>query len=221
METVSEEKKETRGRKPAGKPIEERKIIYNQKQKEKNIIARQRAKQIRENEDITKQRLYFLSHIVKSQNLTWGEVSKKCGLSEQALSWIRIKDDTKLQNLKLILKSLGMQIEPEFATDEDKSIEVELKSESYELIGEIPSIKNFIALDNIVNTSLVNHDEMYFLARFLTENKITIAQLSKKTNISVASYKNSFEKQNIQISTLYKIAEAYNTKLIWRVKSIK
>lgn len=220
MEQTEIKKTSTRGRKPTGIPLEERKQIYKKTQQERYAELRQRSIDIKQNEDITQQNLYFMTHIMKSQGLNWSDAARMCGLSQQALSWIKIKDDTKLQNAKFILRSMGMELLPEFEMEIKPTKEISFQAEKYNIVAEVPSLKNFVAIDKIVNDSLENNDDLAFLARFLVERRISLSQLSKQTSKTVAHYKNSFQKQDIWISDLYKIAECYETKIIWKIKAI-
>ena len=58
---------------------------------------------------------------------------------------------------------------------------------------------------------------MSFLAEFLNDNGISLKKLSRNTGISVQSLRNSLKKDNILVSTLYKIAESYNQVIEWQV----
>ena len=42
------------------------------------------------------------------------DVASRCGITPQALSAIKISDDTKLKNVYLILGGLGLSISPRF-----------------------------------------------------------------------------------------------------------
>lgn len=221
METKTEtavSKPKKRGRKACGIPLAERKKIYDENMKMKVRDAREKAKELKKTTDITQQKLYFLTHIIKSQNLKYSDVTRLSGISQQSLSWMIINDDTKLTNARKILHSLGMELLPEFA--EIEKVPIDFKGLNYEIVGDIPTVKRINSADPIVDKSLDEAKDLYFLAKFLTENKISLTELSEKTGISVASYRNSFTKQNIMISTLYKIADAYDTKIIWRVKAL-
>lgn len=199
--------------------LEERKCIYAQRQKERTDKARKDAKKCKREGRASERTMYFFEHIVKSLNLTWVEVADAAGISQQAISSMMIYDDAKLSRVKQILASLGIVITPEFDTDEDTAEKVASSGPCFEIIGDIPSRHK--TLDPVVRKALDEPDSnLYFLARFMEDEGITLPSLAEMSGNTLAKMKNAFKVDNIRISAIYQIAVAYDRKILWKLKKL-
>lgn len=212
--------KSRRGRKPSGIPLEERKIVYAKTQHDRDVEKRQQAKDIKKSGDVTTRRMYFLEHIIKSQGLTWREVADRAGLTQQAVSWIMVSDDTKLQKVKEILAPLKIDITPTYISPSDNTIRIDHRWEDFEVVGFIPRIQRSHSSEKIIEESMQAKDNLYFLSRYLFDNSITLQQLSDKVGISMQTLRNCYATKNIRISQIYDIAEAYGLRVRWQLSPV-
>lgn len=180
---------------------------------------REKALEDKKNGNKSSRRMYFLEHIIKSRNLTWKKVAEICGLSQQSLSWIMVADDTRLTKVKEIINKLGNSISLEYTKNESVESKHETKNEPlFEIRGELSANA---AIDPIVNESLNENKNLYFLARFLANNNLSLLDFSKKVGIPKLYLERYFAKDDIRISTIYQIAEACNLKIIWNLDKPK
>lgn len=203
------------GRKGSDIPLSERKVIYARSQKERDQETRHEAKQIRASGNEKDRRLYFMDFVFKSKGMSLTEVAAKASLSPQSLSWIMISDDTKLQNVHMIFRSLGLTIEPEIVPHVQYAVPGPvLVTESYELVF-VPEMPRLI--DPVLEMSIEKNGVLAFLARFLRDNWISVERLSDDCSIHVSSLKYMFDVDNIRISKLYCIADRYGRRIRWNV----
>lgn len=207
---------EKQAKKAVGVPAEKKENKYD---KYKGYYAERRKKNIenKKNGNRSLRRLYFLEHIIKSQKLTWEKVAKKCGVSQQSISWMIISDDAKLSRIKDIMKALDSLISLEYV--QDKKVEIESENgPRVEIRGQLYLHET---IEPIVEEALDEDKNLYFLARFLTDKHISLLDLSKKTGIPKQYIKRYFEKDDMRISTIYEIAEIYDLKIIWNLDELE
>ena len=191
-----------------GAPSED-KVSY----KERYRDFRKKAQEDKHNSNLESRRMYFLDHIVKSNGLNWQDVAKISGIHQQTLSWMMISDDAKLTRVKEIIGALGGSISPEYKPNFDAETE---SGPSFEIRGRLHVVG--VTLDSVVDDTL-NHPErnLYFLAKFLKDRRSSLLALSKKTEIPVSYLKWYFKNDDMRISVIYQIAEAYNCRIVWNL----
>lgn len=207
--------KEKQAKETADVPVEKKENKYD---KYKGYYTELRKKNLEDKKNGTKslRRLYFLEHIIKSQKLTWEKVAKKCGVSQQSISWMIISDDTKLSRIKEIMKALGSSISIEYAQKK-----VELERENGQRVEVRGNLYLHEYIEPIVEDALDKNKNLYFLARFLADEHISVLDFSKKIGKPKQYIKRYFEKDDMRISTIYEIAEVYDLKIIWNLDKLE
>ena len=207
----------SRGRKTSPIPLPERKQIYLAKQKEKTKEKREKAREDKlDGEKMSERVMAFFIAIKESLHLSWSQIAKQSGYSQQAISWIITNDDAKFDVIFNILNSLGFQLSPSFLSKQ-KGTRVIKENSRFDIVGEFPSTK-ITRIQTIIDASLLDNDKrLYFLTEFLNDNRITIVELSKTIGVSTASIKGWIKRDNIPISLMYKIADRYSQRIRWRL----
>ena len=210
-------KSERRGRKPSPIPLEQRKARYDETQKARVRVKREEARKARSSGDYSKRRMHFMFQIIEDLGLNMNDVASRCGLSQQALSAIKINDDMKLLKVHKIFSGLGLCISPKIKPAKGGKPRHHKDDPLYTISGNVTGIVDNYTSEKMINDALKRRCRLSFLAEFLNVNRISLNSLSKTVGISVQSLRNSFEKDNILVSTLYKIAESYNQVIVWEV----
>ena len=210
-------KSERRGRKPSPIPLEQRKELYDETQKARLKAKREEARVVKSSGDYSHRRMHFLFQIFDDLGLNMNDVASRCPFSQQALSAIKIYDDTKLKNVHMILGGLGLSISPKFKPAKGTKTKRHEENPMYTISGNVTGTVNNHTPEKVINDALRRRCRLSFLAEFLNVNGISLKDLSKSIGISVQSLRNSFTKDNISVSTLYRIAESYNQVIDWVV----
>lgn len=208
---------ERRGRKPSPIPLEQRKARYDETQKARVRVKREEARKARSSGDYSKRRMHFMFQIIEDLGLNMNDVASRCPFSQQALSSIKIIDDTKLQNVHKILGGLGLSISPKFKPSKGAKPKRHEKNPLYTISGNVTGTVSNHTPEKEITNALRRRCSLSFLAEFLNINGISLKNLSKSIGISVQSLRNSFETDNISVSTLYKIADSFNQVIDWEV----
>lgn len=209
-------KSERRGRKPSPIPLEQRKELYDETQKARIMAKREEARKAKSSGDYSKRRMHFMFQIFDNLGLNMNDVASRCGITPQALSAIKISDDTKLKNVYLILGGLGLSISPRFMPARGKKQKQHEKNPMYTITGNVTGAVSNHTPEKVIYDALRRRCRLSFLAEFLNDNGISLKKLNRNTGISVQSLRNSLKKDNILVSTLYKIAESYNQVIEWQ-----
>ena len=210
-------KSERRGRKPSPIPLEKRKELYDETQKARLKAKREEARVAKSSGDYSKRRMHFLFQIFDDLGLNMSDVASRCAFSQQALSAIKINDDTKLKNVHMILGGLGLSISPKFKPSKGAKPKRHEMKPLYTISGNVTGTVSNHTPEMEITNALRRRCRLSFLAEFLNVNGISLKNLSKSIGISVQSLRNSFETDNISVSTLYKIADSYNQVIDWKV----
>lgn len=202
---------------------DEKKKEYLETRKEKNRKLRENKRQTENEGRESERNLYFLEQIIQSLGLTWREFGEAAGFSQQLTTWWKTVDDIKLSNLEQCFKAFNMTIEPEFVSlkAENEKINLHINSETFEVIGNIPKMGQALEQKDFIEDCFQNKKRLFFLAKFIKETGLPIRQFCLRMEMDQMSMKHYFITDEIKVKTIYRIAKAYDQKVLWKLNEIK
>ncbi|MBQ8482900.1 MAG: hypothetical protein IJ504_01185 [Bacteroidales bacterium] len=167
-------------------------------------------------------RLIILEFIRQKKGLTLRALAENAGYaSQQMYVWYR-NDDIYIEQLYNIASANNMKIEISLqkrisnfntfygdVTIDDVMYRIEDKK-----INPHPNIAKFTPE---VLERLKAGGKLKFLAEFMLRTRENSTQFCRKTRLNATSFKMWMKEDNIKISRIYKIAEAYDAKIIWKL----
>lgn len=167
-------------------------------------------------------RLYFLNQILKTLGYTYNELAERSGYSPQLIGWWIIADNCKYKHLIKVLNTINIGIEPTFENKEENTRIIMEKR--YEVRGTLPPSHKKSSKDNIGSNLLNNRIEeggdLLFLAKFIKDTGLTLSAFSKKIKTDYTCFRRWIQTDDIPISKLYEIADAFDKKIIWNIRDI-
>lgn len=195
---------------------------FNKIKKERDRKLREEYKAAKKAGGDTTRRLHFLDQILKTLGYSYNELAERSGYSSQLIGWWMIADNCKYKHLIKVLQSINIGIEPKFE-DKEASTEI-IKEERYELRGTLPSLPKKTAKEDIgsiiLNKRLEEGGDLLFLAQFIKESGLTLSAFCKKIKTDYTCFRRWISTDDIPISKLYEIADAFDKKIIWNIRDL-
>jgi len=205
---------------------EQRKARYRQNQKNREAHVRaERKREIAEN-NTANRRLSFLTNIITATGHNKNDIAKAIGTTQQAMSYyFSVKDDCRLSMAKTILDVIGLTLDVEIRKGGTKKIlelakKIEGTNSKVKFTIETP-VEYKARWVNPQMPDYVNNctpdKNLYFLALYLPTCGMPITNLMKKCGIQMASLSYMFNKDDMKISQIFKIAKATGGEIVWKV----
>lgn len=165
--------------------------------------------------------LSFFLEILNKLGLSLIEVSTNAERTPQNLYYTLKNDDSSLGGIMYLLRANGYQLIPYYKTDEQdtKMVNYELVFDENIKVKE-DSSKKYSNLQQIAKSD----HKLAFLADFilkqLEKRGINLSRFCEEIGIKYISLHRNFIVDDIKISTLNRISEATETKLVWSIKKV-
>lgn len=165
--------------------------------------------------------LSFFLEILNKLGLSLTEVSTEAERTPQNLYYTLKNDDSSLRVITYLLGANGYQLIPYFKTDEQDTEMV-----NYELVFDADiKVKEDSSKRNSNLQQIAKSDrKLAFLADFilkqLNKRGINLSRFCEEIGIKYISLHRNFIVDDIKISTLNRISEATETKLVWSIKKV-
>ena len=208
---------------PNNELSEEKKRIYAENRKQKNKELLQQRKEEKEENKTQERRLAFIQNILNSYGVTRNDLARELGNTTQNLYWIfSVRDDCTLSKAEEILAVCNINLAVELKTKIKRLDKREFLSDGItnKIVGELAEMSTFHTIKQpkyIIDC--MKENRMYFLAKFITENEIETRLLEKKIESSHGHLRQIFVTDNIYLSTIYKIANATNSEILWKISA--
>ena len=204
---------------------EEKKQEYAENRKQKNKELLQQRKEEKEENKTQERRLAFIQNILNSYGVTRNDLARELGNTTQNLYWIfSVRDDCTLSKAEEILAVCNINLEVELKPKIKRLDNREFLSDGItnKIVGELAETSTFHTVKQPKYiTDCEKDSRMYFLAEFITENEIDTRLLEKKIESSYGHLRQIFMTDNIYLSMIYKIANATNSEILWKISAKK
>lgn len=167
-------------------------------------------------------RLAFLVNIYKSLGYTQETFAARCGISPQLLSWyITVTDDCYLSRLEQMLAGIGLDIKVRLEGGTTKTI---LKENSgngvkYHIEGSLQNLRLPGYYPDYISECEPDK-RMYFLKIFIESRQMKLVEFAKTCDMDSSRIRHYFIKDDIKVSVLYGIAQAYEADIIWTINPL-
>lgn len=200
----------------------DRKKKFTAIKKEHDRQLRDEYKAARTSGENSSRRMYFFDQILKKLGYSYNVLAERSGFSSQLIGWWLVADDCKYSNLVKVLKSINVGIEPTFEDKDNKNQIINV--ERCEVRGTLPpapkkQCKNEIGSE-ILKKRLEEGGNLKFLAEFIRESGITLSAFSRKIKTDYTCFRRWLTIDDIPVSKLYQIAEAFDKKIIWNITDL-
>lgn len=162
-------------------------------------------------------RLWFVKAILKNKGVKQQEVARALGMTPQNFNYIiNLQDDCYLSVLEDILHVVGVSCRVSFDSGKSETETKEKSNPHYEFTGNVQIEKQPLCPKFV--TDCPSDARLRFLADLIVESGIPFSQFLKKIdNMYYSTMQSFFERDNIRISNLCKIAECMDTKIVWEL----
>lgn len=181
---------------------------------------KKKARKTKQRDIIYTRRLGFMEVILDRLHYNWNDVSKMSGKSTQQLSWHRFKDDCYLQTAMECMAAIGIRITPRFDTSEMKK---GYSTDTFNLtmdFSEPPAKRTKSKPDRTMDKLLSENGALAFIARHYYTTNLTMTDYARKIGTNITNFRSWLEQDDIKISKLYEIADAFGMKLEWKADKI-
>lgn len=180
---------------------------------------------------LMQQRLGIVYYVAKTKRYTWKrisertrELSKKDGeiryYPEQTIAWWRSIDDCQLSNVYGLLKAMDVKATADFTYPQGP--EVIIKNSTFIAKGKLKSETNTKIKQKWYKMALEDPTKrLHFLAKFIEWTGMPFYIFARKVGTGSSRLELWFERDDIKISRLYRIAETFNTTIEWRISDIR
>lgn len=179
------------------------------------------------NNPTTERTLDFLREIIKGKGMNMASFARATGISQQLVyHYLTVKDDMSLFTVQTLLRKIGIELDPELRknknTQQEKTTQevVTVTNKQYIIEGDPILIQERASVPKYILNSIGTGKRLEFLAKELSQLKISEKELCTKLDIKRGMLIYVFEKDDLRISTLYNIAQKLNRTIIWKVKNI-
>ena len=208
---------------------EEKKAEYK-KTRQDNVRKKKESRKLEKEEGRTgERRLAFLFDIVHSYGLTFKQVATMIGMSPDVLYWYNsTSDDCKLSIAEKILNALGLTLSVKLEKRPTPAVimEKEIGSESEGSHGKVMTrVEGFLQFPAISRNlrypqyleEVMPDRRLYFLKEAIIKSHLSIAKFSQRVGIDSTCIRYYFQRDDIIISSIYKVAAGLNCNIIWKV----
>lgn len=208
------EKKETSMNSSDNDRKREYKLRYTQRMQEA-------AKQHYASKGNENRRLSFIEPMIQSTNFGKVRLVRESGISYNTINRLIIMDDGRLTDIKKIIETMGFSLSMELTSGNEE-----------EDIKAVQTAAKFIELKRLSENELASGEKIYnrlfeisssrgnlaSIADWIIYKGIRINRLCSLSEIPYSIITGDIMKDNIKVSRAYKIAEALDLKVRWRIK---
>jgi transcriptional regulator with XRE-family HTH domain len=178
-----------------------------------------------ENTEKTPGALLFLDQLVKSQGVTHKQLAALIGVTPQRISYIFNKaDDCFLSRACEIARSVGYDLKVNLVPNAGKIRTTEINLEGYRHNDVDVRINGKILVKRKPQSATRYPDyiqncptdsRLHFLAEFIKKENLLLYELAGSVGLSGSFFNYTFKNDDILVSILYRIAQAYGCDISW------
>ena len=208
--------------------LEERKRKYAQKQSETNKTRRAERKREKLEGQTDSRRLAFLSSIMSAYGYTQQSLAEALGCTPQNIYWIfSVRDDCSLSKAEEIMCVFNLSLKVELKPSAPQKAYKPLNTCGFtfegnvknRIEGNLPILKPSAKYPKYI-TECPTESRVRFLADFLISLGKSISTIEKECEWSHGNIMGAFEREDITISKIYKLAQCGNAEIIWHVDEL-
>lgn len=190
---------------------------------DKDESERQKKDAERTNRKNGGQKLLFVRELMKANGFTYKMVAERIGKSQQSISWAFRTDDTTLNTLKEMCRVMGYELDVEFVTEREPldltgMTDVFIVEEHTDTTAEDMVAYGVRKGMGFFRNSIMNNDNMAFVARLAMEKGMTMTDFAKLLGMSYQRVQAWFRYDRIGVSNIYQIATKTGAKVKWTLK---
>ena len=172
-------------------------------------------------------RLGVVHYVARTRRMTWKSISQRTKelskkdpamryYPEQTMEWWRVTDDCMLSQVYCMMKAMDVKASVNFVYPETK--DVFIKAPQFVAKGNLMPEKTKPLGYGAYGDALTDPARrLHFLAEFIQWTGMKFYLFARKAHKSVNRMEEWLEKDDIKISRLYQIAEAFDTTLEWNL----
>lgn len=208
---------------------EEKKAEYK-KTRQDNVRRKKETRKLEKEQGRTgERRLAFLFDIILSYGLTFKQVAAMIDMSPDVLYWYNsTSDDCKLSIAEKILDALGLTLSVKLEKKPVPAVLMQKEVAPNHLGGpgrvttrvegllKYPAISRNLRYPRYLE-EVTPDSRLYFLKEAILESHLSIAKFSQNVGIDSTCIRYYFQRNDIIISSIYKIAAGMNYNIVWKV----
>lgn len=196
----------------------DKKQVTPRQQQIREKIAQRKQEEMDGNQE--SRRLWFATTLIKNSRITRQELGQRIGMSPENLHYLLdIQDDCALTTLKSILEAIDIDCKVHFDIDPYKKSETVKEKPRYDFVGDVK-----IEVNNSVSNVIIDCPEnanMRFLADLVMQMGLSARAIADMSGIPASTFMRFFQKDDIKISYLCRIAEATGRTITWELNKSK
>lgn len=166
----------------------------------------------------------FFTKILKSLKLNYKQFAENTGISQQLISWWLASDDCKYSNIVSTFEKIGFDIKCHYEPLPDSQFVIPsvLPENNYSiLIDGVPIMADEDQeRGQVINQVLAGNGKLKFLAEFIDGIGMDIKSFSEKIDSGYHVVYSWFRKDDMKISKINLVADRFQQKVVWTLKSI-
>lgn len=178
--------------------------------------SKKKREDLKQNRD-GERNLDFLTDMVRDSGLSWAEISRRSGISLQAIDWwLNAADDIRLSRLEQVASAMGLEISLDIRISELSPLYQIDKIKAKDKIRNKPSPKT----DSFMNECRRKAVRLAFLIDFIKEKTYGLSDFARICNLEITTLKMYLKNDDMRLSVLNRIAEALGTKVNMTVRKM-
>ena len=196
---------------------EEKRALYNENRR--RAVKEKKEQRDKEKNEMTtdSRRLGFVRNIIYGRGSNLKSVGRQINMSQQSMSWIFMQDDCYISQIAKMLEAVGVSCS---ITLLQKNKKKEGDTMTYSFKGNVVIPKSASARPEFI-TGCTPDKRLFFLAEFFKDLDMTTYQIFSKLQSYRTSFERYFDKDDIKLSVLCKIAKTFDSEIVWDLNSIE
>ena len=205
--------------------MEEKRLNYLRTQKENVRRKREERKKEAEEGRENERRLAFMVNIIRTLGYDLKTVARKSGIPSQTIYWYTATaDDCHLSAAEQIMTSIGIKL----------GVKMEKKTETAPILVEDTKKSNGVGIriEGVLPTKeakktpsyldkVTPENRLYFIKEIIQDSNMVLSHFAKRCGMDPTSLRYYFDKDDMNISILYKIAQGMNMNIVWTIEPLE